>query len=44
MRLTTVYLFDYKVWVSYLVLGAIFCAGRARSPTPSAASPPAGDG
>ena len=27
IRLTTVYLFDYKVWISYLVLGAIFCVG-----------------
>jgi len=26
IRLTTVYLFDHKVWISYLVLGAIFCA------------------
>ena len=29
IRLTTVYLFDGKVWISYLVLGAIFCAGGA---------------
>ena len=29
IRLTTVYLFHDKVWVSYLVLGAIFCAGGA---------------
>jgi hypothetical protein len=27
VRLTTVYLFDNKVWISYLVLGSIFCAG-----------------
>ena len=27
VRLTTVYLFDHKVWISYLVLGGIFCAG-----------------
>ena len=27
VRITTVYLFDGKVWISYLVLGAIFCAG-----------------
>jgi len=27
VRLTTDYLFHYRVWVSYLVLGAIFCAG-----------------
>ena len=26
IRLTTDYLFHYRVWVSYLVLGAIFCA------------------
>ena len=26
VRITTVYLFDGKVWISYLVLGAIFCA------------------
>ena len=26
VRLTTDYLFHYRVWVSYLVLGAIFCA------------------
>jgi hypothetical protein len=38
IRLTTDYLFHYRVWVSYLVLGAIFCAGGS-SPTPSAASP-----
>ena len=25
IRLTTVYLFDHKVWISYLALGAIFC-------------------
>jgi len=25
IRLTTDYLFHYRVWVSYLVLGAIFC-------------------
>ena len=25
IRLTTVYLFDHRVWISYLVLGAIFC-------------------
>jgi hypothetical protein len=25
IRLTTVYLFHYRVWVSYLVLGAIYC-------------------
>jgi hypothetical protein len=25
VRLTTVYLFDHKVWISYLALGAIFC-------------------
>ena len=29
IRLTTVYLFDHKVWISYLVLGAIFCGGGA---------------
>ena len=27
IRLTTDYLFHYRVWVSYLVLGALFCAG-----------------
>jgi len=27
IRLTTDYLFHYRVWVSYLVLGAIFCLG-----------------
>jgi hypothetical protein len=27
VRITTVYLFDHKVWISYLVLGSIFCAG-----------------
>ena len=27
IRLTTVYLFDDKVWISYLVLGAIFTVG-----------------
>ena len=26
VRLTTDYLFHYRVWVSYLVLGALFCA------------------
>ena len=26
VRLTTDYLFDHKVWISYLVLGAVFCA------------------
>jgi hypothetical protein len=26
IRFTTVYFFDGKVWISYLVLGAIFCA------------------
>jgi hypothetical protein len=29
IRLTTVYLFDHKVWISYLVLGGIFCLGGA---------------
>jgi hypothetical protein len=29
IRFTTVYFFDGKVWISYLVLGAIFCAGGA---------------
>jgi hypothetical protein len=29
VRLTTVYLFDHKVWISYLVLGALFCLGGA---------------
>jgi hypothetical protein len=29
IRLTTDYLFHYRVWVSYLVLGAIFCAAGA---------------
>jgi hypothetical protein len=24
-RITNVYLFDHKVWISYLVFGAIFC-------------------
>ncbi len=27
IRITTVYLFDGKVWISYLVLGAIFSGG-----------------
>ena len=27
IRLTTDYLFHYRVWVSYLALGAVFCAG-----------------
>ena len=27
IRLTTDYLFHYRVWVSYLALGAIFCGG-----------------
>jgi hypothetical protein len=27
IRLTTDYLFHYRVWVSYLALGAIFCLG-----------------
>jgi len=27
IRLTTDYLFHYRVWVSYLALGALFCAG-----------------
>ncbi len=29
IRFTTVYFFNGKVWISYLVLGAIFCAGGA---------------
>ena len=29
IRLTTVYLFDHKVWISYLALGALFCLGGA---------------
>ena len=29
IRLTTVYLFDHKVWISYLALGGIFCLGGA---------------
>ncbi len=29
IRLGTVYLFDHKVWITYLVLGALFCAGGA---------------
>jgi hypothetical protein len=27
IRLTTDYLFHYRVWVSYLALGALFCGG-----------------
>ena len=27
IRLSTDYLFHYRVWVSYLALGAIFCGG-----------------
>ena len=27
IRITTVYLFDHKVWISYMVLGAIFTVG-----------------
>ena len=27
IRLTTDYLFHYRVWVSYLALGALFCTG-----------------
>ena len=27
IRLTTDYLFHYRVWVSYLALGGIFCLG-----------------
>jgi len=29
IRLSTVYLFDHKVWISYLVLSAIFCTAGA---------------
>jgi hypothetical protein len=29
IRLTTDYLFHYRVWVSYLVLGGLFCLGGA---------------
>jgi uncharacterized membrane protein YdjX (TVP38/TMEM64 family) len=29
VRLTTVYLFDHKVWISYLVLGGLFSLGGA---------------
>jgi hypothetical protein len=29
IRLTTDYLFHYRVWVAYLALGAIFCGGGA---------------
>ena len=29
IRLSTVYLFDHKVWISYLALGGIFCLGGA---------------
>ncbi len=29
IRFTTVYFFNGKVWISYLVLGAIFCLGGA---------------
>jgi hypothetical protein len=29
VRLTTVYLFDHKVWISYFALGGLFCAGGA---------------
>ena len=29
IRLTTVYLFDHKVWISYLAFGGIFCLGGA---------------
>jgi hypothetical protein len=31
VRFTTVYFFNGKVWISYLVLGAIFCVGGAFS-------------
>jgi hypothetical protein len=29
IRLTTDYLFHYRVWVAYFALGAIFCGGGA---------------
>ena len=29
IRVGTVYLFDHKVWITYLVLGALFCTGGA---------------
>jgi hypothetical protein len=29
VRITTVYLFDHKVWISYLALGGILCLGGA---------------
>jgi hypothetical protein len=29
LRLLTDYAFDHRVWISYLVLGAIFCLGGA---------------
>ena len=39
IRLTTVYLFDHKVWISYLVLGAIFCLGGAFAYTKRGVAP-----
>jgi len=39
IRLTTVYLFDHKVWISYLALGALFCLGGAFAYTKRGAAP-----
>ncbi|HUC05662.1 MAG TPA: hypothetical protein VL961_09695 [Acidimicrobiales bacterium] len=38
IRLMTVYAFDHKVWISYLVLGAIFCGAGAFAYTKRVAS------
>jgi hypothetical protein len=40
IRLTTVYLFDHKVWISYLVLGTIFCSAGAFAYSKRGVTPP----
>ena len=39
IRLTTDYLFHYRVWVSYLALGAIFCGSGAFAYSKRGAAP-----
>jgi hypothetical protein len=40
IRLTTVYLFDHRVWISYLALGAIFCSAGAFAYSKRGVTPP----
>jgi hypothetical protein len=40
IRLTTDYVFDHRVWISYLVLGALFCGAGAFAYSRRGVTPP----